>query len=130
MPLTGFSACIEEVELVDPLLYGGDHSHGEGGGGEHRNALRIDRFLNCAQWGESFAHIKQNVLPKLTSDRNPITLTCGDWEWKKSYFKFESWWLEVDGSRDIVKEWCMSFNVEGRAGYVLAEKKIEGVEHN
>lgn len=35
--------------------------------------------------------------------------------------KFESWWLEVDGFRDRVKEWWMSFNVEGRAEYVLAE---------
>lgn len=46
---------------------------------------------------------------------------CG-WEWKKSYFKFESWWLEVEGFKDKVKEGWNSFKVEGRAGYILAGK--------
>ncbi|KAG5577467.1 hypothetical protein H5410_057601 [Solanum commersonii] len=41
-------------------------------------------------------------------------LTCGNWEWKKSYFKFESWWLEVEGFKEKVKEWWCSFVVEGR----------------
>ena len=49
-------------------------------------------------------------------------LSCGGWEWKKSYFKLESWWLEVEGFKDKVKEWWDSFNIEERAGYILAEK--------
>lgn len=72
--------------------------------------------------GKVFTHIKQTNLPKLALDHNPILLTCGNWEWKKSYFKFETWWLEVDGFKDKVKEWWESFTVNGRPGFVLAEK--------
>ena len=68
------------------------------------SASRIDRFPHCAQWGESFIHIKQNILPKVTSDHNPIILTYGGWEWKESCFKFEYWWLEVEGFKDKAKE--------------------------
>ncbi|WMV13599.1 hypothetical protein MTR67_006984 [Solanum verrucosum] len=118
--MTDFSSCIEELELIDPPLFGGSYTWRRGD--NQTSASRIDRFLHCAQWGESFIHIKQNVLPKITSDHNPIMLTCGGWEWKKSYFKFESWWLEVEGFKDKVKEWWDSFNIEGRAGYILAEK--------
>lgn len=74
--MTDFSTCIEEMELIDPPLFGGSFTWRRGEG--HRRASRIDRFLHCAQWGESFTHIKQTVLPKLASYHNPIALTCGD----------------------------------------------------
>ncbi|WMV14111.1 hypothetical protein MTR67_007496 [Solanum verrucosum] len=69
-----------------------------------------------------FNEIKQISLIRLASDHNPILLTCGNWDWKKTYFKFETWWLEVDGFKDKVKELWESFRVKGRPGYVLAKK--------
>ncbi|KAG5599414.1 hypothetical protein H5410_030784 [Solanum commersonii] len=58
----------------------------------------------------------------LGSDHNPILPSCGDWEFKKSYFKFENWWLEVEGFRERVKEWWNSFPNTGRPSYNLANK--------
>ncbi|CAN4080374.1 unnamed protein product [Withania somnifera] len=94
--MTEFAACIVELELIDPPLFGGSFTWRRGE--DNGCASRIEGFLHCAQWGE----------------RN--------WEWKNSYFKFESWWPEVEGFKDNIKEWWCSFVVEGRAGYILAEK--------
>ncbi|XP_059288373.1 uncharacterized protein LOC132041681 [Lycium ferocissimum] len=66
--------------------------------------------------------IKQDVIPNLGSDHNPIMLTCEDWSFKKTYFKFENWCLKVDGLRSKVQEWWSSFDVTGRPDYKLAAK--------
>ncbi|WMV21816.1 hypothetical protein MTR67_015201 [Solanum verrucosum] len=118
--MTEFSACIEELEMVDPPLFGGSFTWRRGE--DHNCASRIDRFLHCAEWGENFTQINQCSLPKIASDHNPIMLSCGDEGWRKSYFKFETLWLEVEGFKEKVREWWESFNVNGRPGYILAEK--------
>ncbi|WMV47077.1 hypothetical protein MTR67_040462 [Solanum verrucosum] len=73
-------------------------------------------------WDEMFTQIRQSTLPSLGSDHNPIALSCGDDVLKKSYFKFEKWWLNVEGFRDKVKEWWGSFNVTGSPDFILASK--------
>lgn len=61
------------------------------------NASRIDKFLLSFPWVELFTQIRLSALPNLGFDYNPIVLTCGDDAFNKSYFKFESWWLNVEG---------------------------------
>jgi len=115
-----FSDCINDLELVDPPLSGGSYTWRRG---ESQNsASRIDRFLYSPEWEDRFSQVKQTLLPRLGSDHNPILLSCGDWEFKKSYFKFENWWLEVEGFRERVKEWWNSFPNTGRPSYNLANK--------
>ncbi|KAG5595083.1 hypothetical protein H5410_036315 [Solanum commersonii] len=58
-----FSKCIEEMELVDPPLFGGSYTWRRGE--NHRSASRIDRFLYSSSWEEQFTLIKQAVLPKI-----------------------------------------------------------------
>ncbi|KAG5617979.1 hypothetical protein H5410_017803 [Solanum commersonii] len=106
--MSEFSSFIEEMEMVDPPLCGGSFTWRKGE--NNICASRIDRFLYCTD------------LPKIASDHNPIVLSCGDEGWKKVYFKFETWWLEVEGFKEKVKDWWESFSVTGRAGYILAEK--------
>ncbi|WMV22579.1 hypothetical protein MTR67_015964 [Solanum verrucosum] len=118
--MTEFSECIEELELVDPPLFGGSYTWRRGEG--HQTASRIDRFLYSSQWEEQFTFIKQSTMPKLGSDHNPILLTCGNLNFKKSYFKFENWWMRVEGFKEEVKLWWQSFVVTGTPGFVLAEK--------
>ncbi|WMV15560.1 hypothetical protein MTR67_008945 [Solanum verrucosum] len=97
---------------TDPIAIGDGHS----------SASRIDRFLYSSQWDESFTRIKQNLLPRIGSDHNPIMLDCGELNSNKSYFKFEQWWLRVDGFADKIKEWWLSFNINGTGSYILAVK--------
>ncbi|WMV41585.1 hypothetical protein MTR67_034970 [Solanum verrucosum] len=74
------------------------------------------------QWDGTFTGIKQSILPRIGSDHSPILLECGDLNLKKSYFKFEQWWLRVEGFSDKVKDWWESFNITGTGSYVLASK--------
>lgn len=118
--MSDFSRCINELELVDPLLFGGRYSWRVGA--NQRNASRIDRFLYSFPWDEMFTQIRQSALLSLGCDHNPIVLTCGNEAFKKSYFKFEKWWLNVEGFKDWVKDWWGSFNVTDSPDYVLASK--------
>ncbi|KAG5600840.1 hypothetical protein H5410_032210 [Solanum commersonii] len=88
----------------------------------HESASRIARLLYSSQWEEQYLHIKQSLMLKLGTDHNPIMLTYGDMDFKKSYFMFEQWWLGVDGFKERVKEWWASFNVTGSPTYILTTK--------
>ncbi|KAG5590841.1 hypothetical protein H5410_041355 [Solanum commersonii] len=114
------SSCINELELMDPPLFGGPYTWR--GGANQRNASRIDKLLYSFPWDEIFTKTRQSSLPSRSSDHNPIVLTCGDEAFKKSYFKFEKWWLNVEGFRDRVKEWWESFTVTGSPNYIIASK--------
>ncbi|WMV37052.1 hypothetical protein MTR67_030437 [Solanum verrucosum] len=114
------SSCINELELIDPPLFGGSYTWR--GGENHRNASRIDRFLYSFPWDDMFLQIRQCTLPSLGSDHNPIVLICGNKAFRRSYFKFEKWWLNVEGFKSKVHEWWSSFEVSGRPDYKLATK--------
>ncbi|WMV22602.1 hypothetical protein MTR67_015987 [Solanum verrucosum] len=118
--MADFNQCINDLEFLDPPLSGGSYTWRRGQ--NHSCATRIDRFLFSSQWVESFSKISQSVLPQLGSDHNPILLSCGDWKHRKSYFKFENWWLKEEGFIDKVKEWWSSFNATGRPDSQLASK--------
>ncbi|WMV20737.1 hypothetical protein MTR67_014122 [Solanum verrucosum] len=111
---------IAQLELIDPPLFGGSYTWR--GGKNYRNASRIDKFLYSFPWDEMFTRIKQSSLPSLGSDHNPILLTCGDDNFKKSYFKFAKWWLNVEGFKEKVQEWWCSFIISGTPDYILATK--------
>ncbi|KAG5629208.1 hypothetical protein H5410_000925 [Solanum commersonii] len=115
-----FSKWINEMELFDPPLFGGSYTWRRGE--NYMSASRIDKFLFCSQWEELFLQIKQNLLPNVGSDHRPIMLVCGDWKIKKSYFKFEQWWLGVEGFKDKVRVWWASFQVSGTPAFILATK--------
>lgn len=108
------------MELVDLQLIGGVYTWTCGD--NHEISSRIDRFLVSAEWNDCFTNIKQEILPKICSDHTPLVLQCGKWEQKKSYFKFENWWLETEGFTDRVRNWWTSFIFEGRPDYILACK--------
>ncbi|WMV48115.1 hypothetical protein MTR67_041500 [Solanum verrucosum] len=56
------------------------------------------------------------------SDHSPIALNYGKLNLKKTYFKFEQWWMKVEGFREKVKEWWASFTVNGTTSYRLKTK--------
>ncbi|KAG5631748.1 hypothetical protein H5410_003465 [Solanum commersonii] len=75
------------------------------------------------EWEECFKNIKQSILPRTVSDHNPVLLECGNWEHRQSYFKFENWWLKVDGFKEMVQGWWSGFWVEGCLDYRLSNKQ-------
>nr|XP_009781800.1 PREDICTED: uncharacterized protein LOC104230638 isoform X1 [Nicotiana sylvestris]XP_016465708.1 PREDICTED: uncharacterized protein LOC107788542 isoform X3 [Nicotiana tabacum] len=115
-----FSSFIEDMELVDLQLAGGDYTWRKGD--KHVIAARLDRFLISVEWNENFRNIKQQLMLRVTSDHSPLMLQCGSWEPVKSYFKFENWWLQTEGFKDRVEDCWKSFICEGRPDYILAFK--------
>lgn len=75
--MADFSKWIDEMELHDPYLCGGNFTWFRGP--NHHSAARLDRFLYSVEWEEFFKNIKQMVMPRVTSDHCPILLQCGDW---------------------------------------------------
>jgi len=115
--MTDFTSWIEEMELHDPHMSGGKFTWFRGV--NHPSAARLDRFLFSMEWEESFKSIRQKLMPRAVSDHSPVTLECGDWEHKRSNFKFENWWLKVEGFKEMVHSWWNEFTVEGCPDYKL-----------
>uniref|UniRef100_A0A0V0IXC5 Putative ovule protein n=1 Tax=Solanum chacoense TaxID=4108 RepID=A0A0V0IXC5_SOLCH len=111
---------IEDMSLQDPHLIGSKYTWRKGE--SHDVAARLDRFLFSEEWNEEFKNIKQTTLHKVTSDHTPILLQSGNWEPRRSYFKFENWWLQTEGFLDRVKMWWNSIVCEGRPDFILAFK--------
>lgn len=55
-----FSSFIEDMELVDLQLAGGDYTWRKGD--KHVIAARLDRFLISVEWNENFRNIKQQLM--------------------------------------------------------------------
>ncbi|WMV55749.1 hypothetical protein MTR67_049134 [Solanum verrucosum] len=116
--MNDFSDVIEDMELIDPPLEGGNYTWARGSNLEA--VSRIDRIMYSSEWGESFCNVKQELLPRVCSDHVPIALKSGRWSHTKSYFKFEGWWLETEGFNERIKDWWTSFEFEGRPDFILA----------
>ena len=114
-----FSDFINSSDLIDPPLEGGRFtwsSHEEVPVLSH-----IDRFLFSVDWKDHFQGVHQVILPKLTSDHFPILLHTRLTFVAKRPFKFENFWLEVDGFVDFVQSVWLDFNVNGCSSFVLAK---------
>ncbi|WMV13355.1 hypothetical protein MTR67_006740 [Solanum verrucosum] len=105
------------MELHDPHLNGGKFSWFRGI--NHPSAARLDRFLYSMEWEEKFKNIRQKLLPRVLFDHCPILLESGNWEQKRSNFKFENWWLKVEGFTNLIQSWWNEFLVEGCPDYIL-----------
>lgn len=44
-------------------------------------------------------------------ERRYVILKCADRDYSKSYFKFENWWIEVDGLKEGISLWGNSFEL-------------------
>jgi hypothetical protein len=65
----------------------------------------LDRILVNVEWDSKFPLSKVKVLPKGCSDHNPLSISFGDdLRSKEHVFRFEKWWLEVDGFGDLVRK--------------------------
>ncbi|XP_070007559.1 uncharacterized protein [Nicotiana sylvestris] len=115
-----FSDFIEDMEMIDLRLEGGNYTWFKGD--NYTAASRIDRFLISEEWDVRLRNIKQTIQQMLISDHSPVALEGGAWEQAKSYFKFENWWLNVEGFEDRIREWWGSFEFSGRPDYILACK--------
>lgn len=83
---------------------------------------RLERFLVSNDWMEMNPDVWQSALPKPASDHCPSLLDSNYERWGPAPFRFEIMWLEEKDFPNLIKEWWMSFSVEGWAGHGLAIK--------
>nr|XP_009608246.1 uncharacterized protein LOC104102270 [Nicotiana tomentosiformis] len=86
---------------------------------EKINCLRRSRAM--VEFSDFIDDMNLIDLP-LEGDHVPGSLQCGYWEYTKSYFKFDNWWLNTKGFIDRIKEWWTSFEFSGRPNFILACK--------
>ncbi|WMV17703.1 hypothetical protein MTR67_011088 [Solanum verrucosum] len=106
-----------------------------------RLAETIGRALGECVVTSSLGHTRggggriTTVPPRLTDSYTQLTgrtlsnwssslcyLEYVDWNYKKTYFKFENWWLEVEGFKQKVKAWWLSFPNMGKPAFTLENK--------
>ncbi len=62
-----------------------------------------------------FPLVRVTTLPKDISDHNPILVESGtNFSFGKKKFRFEKWWLEIEGFENMVKEtWSRDCSFSG-----------------
>ncbi|XP_070003185.1 uncharacterized protein [Nicotiana sylvestris] len=101
--MRSFSEMIQDLDVMDLPLQGAHYTWSKGD--NSLQASRINWFLICPEWNDSFKDVRQIALPKVISDHMPILLESGDLDATPSYFKFENMWLQSEGFIDKLKNW-------------------------
>lgn len=81
----------------------------------HRPTMeRIDRAFATIQWFEQFADHHLRALSLDYSDHSPLLLQLSSVPWAKPRFRFEGFWVPLEGFEEVVKEaWsCSLSNVD------------------
>ncbi|PHT83702.1 hypothetical protein T459_12145 [Capsicum annuum] len=87
----------------------------------------------CFGYAEDFMKLQQTeervLRLEMQRHHHPYTMRSKvqqsvSWEYTKSYFKFQAWWLEAEGFNDKIKDWWGSFEIVGRPDFILAAKLI------
>jgi hypothetical protein len=65
----------------------------------------LDRILLNTKWDSKFSLSKVNILPRGCSDHKPLNICFGEKIRAKDHvFRFEKWWLEVEGFEELVRK--------------------------
>jgi hypothetical protein len=97
----------------------------------------LDRILALVDWSVKHLLAKVTILPKGVSDHNPLVIMFGEkLQIKDPIFRFEKWWLEVEGFSELVKKiWDIECPVDDTLEVWqfkrrLLRKKIKGWSRN
>jgi hypothetical protein len=64
---------------------------------------KLDWVFTSAEWTSTFSNILASPMARLGSDHIPIRIQIGSDIPKSNIFRFEEYWLEFDGFKEIVK---------------------------
>jgi hypothetical protein len=97
----------------------------------------LDRILASVEWKSKYPLAQVTMLSKGVSDHNPLLITTrGEGVSKDPLFRFEKWWLQVEGFAEMVnKAWDFEVNssdpmVVWQTKIRLLRKKIKGWSRN
>ncbi|WMV33408.1 hypothetical protein MTR67_026793 [Solanum verrucosum] len=84
-------------------------------------AARLDRFLFSEKWEVSSKKIKQTIMPRITSDHNPLLLECGNWRGHYPILNSKIGGCKLRNSMKV-KGWWNSESYTRRPDYILVFK--------
>ncbi|GFY88597.1 hypothetical protein Acr_06g0005370 [Actinidia rufa] len=82
----------------------------------------LARFLVSSKWEGDHLDVSQYCLLRVVSDHKPMFLARGGMHRGSAPFRFENMWLEVEGFRDLFRNWWEGYEVSGSPSYRLARK--------
>jgi hypothetical protein len=66
---------------------------------------KLDRILVSIEWDIKYPLAQVTMLPKGVSNHKPLKITFGEKDQSREpIFRFEKWWLEIEGFADIVRK--------------------------
>jgi hypothetical protein len=69
---------------------------------------RIDRFLATTEWHDMFPQAGLQAIGTMTSDHCPLVMQgCSDFSFYMG-FRFEAFWIKIDGFNEVVQQACTS----------------------
>jgi hypothetical protein len=65
----------------------------------------LDRVFSNVEWDAKYPTTTVSLLPRSVSDHNPLLIQFGEKrQMGDQMFRFEMWWLEIDGFAKVVKK--------------------------
>ncbi|KAG9443780.1 hypothetical protein H6P81_015120 [Aristolochia fimbriata] len=89
---------------------------------------KLDRFLVTKGWLDLHKNVSGRVLPRLTSDHNPIMLETEPDSWGALPFRFEDGWLLEDSFKEKLKTWWEDCVAHGSA-CLRFSKKLKSLKY-
>ena len=99
--LRRFSQIIDDLELKDLPLLGGEYTWARGLGNQRMASL--DKFLISYDWEDYFRNVNQSILPKPLSDHFLILLVGGgSLVHGLTPFRFKNMWIKIEGFKSLI----------------------------
>lgn len=97
-----FRRLIDDLQVQEIYLHGRLYTWSSQR--ERPTLERIDRAFACLQWLEAFPSHHLRCLSSDCSDHSPLLLQLCTQPWAKPRFRFESFWVRLEGYEDAVKK--------------------------
>jgi hypothetical protein len=107
------------LELVDLPLVGRKFTW------FHPNGIsmsRLDRIFISPSWFDCWGDPLVQVLERDVADHCPLVLRYSSDDWGPKPFRFNNYWLQSNGFKDVIRTAWDSCQVDGWMGFVLKEK--------
>uniref|UniRef100_J3NA39 CCHC-type domain-containing protein n=1 Tax=Oryza brachyantha TaxID=4533 RepID=J3NA39_ORYBR len=93
--MNAFKNKLNQLELKEVYLFGRRYTWSN----EQQQPIlaKLDRVFVTASWEELFSEMSLQALSSSVSDHCPILLACGSYLHKPRKFRFENFWIKLDG---------------------------------
>uniref|UniRef100_J3L5S3 Reverse transcriptase domain-containing protein n=1 Tax=Oryza brachyantha TaxID=4533 RepID=J3L5S3_ORYBR len=109
--MAAFRNRINQLEVKELYLFGRRYTWSNEQ--ERPTQVKLDKVLVSMDWEEAFPEAHLQALSSSASDHCPLLLTCGAATPRRCKFKFENFWVKLDGFSQAVQEyWSREVSID------------------